>query len=158
MNPAELSQLVEPAVVEEGFELVDCNVSRTPKSTVYRFYIDSETGVPIDACARVSRRISLVLDTNPLLQGNYLIEVSSSGMNRRIWTRAHFVRFHGERVKVDLRGVPHDERVVLGDIGEVGRDEFELLLENGESRRIPFDQIEQAKLRLDPWKRKTKDR
>ena len=158
MNAVELAQLVGPAVVEEGFELVDCNLSRTPKSQVFRFYIDSETGVPIDACARVSRRIAQELDTNPLLQGNYLIEVSSSGMNRRIWTRAHFVRFQGERVKVDLREAPDGERVLLGEIGDVGEDDFELRLENGEARRIPLLQVELAKLRLDPWKRRAKDR
>lgn len=159
MNLAELAQLIEPAVLEEGFELVDCNVSRTPKSQVFRFFIDAETGVPIDACARVSRRISQELDNNPLIKGNYLIEVSSSGMNRRIWTRAHFLRFQGERVKVDLRGVPHEEKVLLGDIVEVGQDDFELLTESGVARRVPFEQIEQAHLRLDPWKRnKTKDR
>lgn len=158
MNAAELAQLVEPAVFEEGFELVDCNVSRTPKSQVFRFYIDSDAGVSIDACARVSRRISQELDANPLLQGNYLIEVSSPGMNRRIWTRAHFVRFQGERVKVDLLDAPSEGRVWLGEIGEVGDDDFELRLENGDTRRIRFDEIEVAKLRLDPWKRKPKDR
>ena len=79
-------------------------------------------------------------------------------MNRRIWTRAHFVRFQGERVKVDLLDAPSEGRVWLGEIGEVGDDDFELRLENGDTRRIRFDEIEVAKLRLDPWKRKPKDR
>lgn len=153
MNPADLAQLVEPAVVEEGYELVECNVSRTPRSQVFRFYIDAEGGVPIDACARVSRRISQALDANPLLQGNYLIEVSSPGMNRRIWTRAHFLRFRGERAKVDLRGGEGSERVRIGSIGEVGETDFELLLEGGGTQRIDFAEIEIARLRLDPWKR-----
>ncbi|MEZ4649148.1 MAG: hypothetical protein R3E97_10270 [Candidatus Eisenbacteria bacterium] len=79
-------------------------------------------------------------------------------MNRRIWTRAHFVRFQSERVKVDLLDAPSEARVWLGEIGEVGESDFELRLENGDTRRIRFDEIEVAKLRLDPWKRKPKDR
>ncbi len=157
MNAHELAELVEPTIVDAGFELVECNVSVRPRSQIFRIYIDSEDGVPVDACARVSRKISETLDQNPLLEGSYSIEVSSPGMNRKIWSAPHFRRFRGEKAKIDLREPEDGIKVWIGEIVEVGDEDVELLLENGAKRRIRLDEIEEARLRMDPWKRKRQD-
>jgi len=84
----------------EGYELVECSVSRTARSQTFRIAIDREAGVPLAACERASRLIAGLLDANPLLRGAYQLEVSSAGMNRPIWSEAHFQRFRNERVRI----------------------------------------------------------
>lgn len=153
MTKAELEDLVRPIAAEEGVELVECQVGRTARSQTFRVFIDRDGGVPVDVCAHVSHRIARVLDASPVLRGGYEIEVSSPGMNRRVWTLDHFRRFAGEKVRVDLR--PGAEPLVLtGEIGPVEGDGFWLTLEAGGRRLLRLEEIDVAHLRMDPWKRK----
>lgn len=134
-------------------------MARLRRSQVFRVLVDSEDGgVPVDACGRLSRQISDELDKNPMLEGSYQIEVSSAGMNRKIWNAAHFRRFAGEGAKIDLRE-PADPKVRIGTIGAlVGDDRFVFVLENGDEEEICVEDIEVARLRMDPWKKRPKQK
>lgn len=155
MTKSELAKLIEPLIVADGYELVECSVSRKPRGgQTFRVSIDREEGVSVAACAEVSRRITGELETNPVLAGGFEMEVSSPGMNRPVWTLDHFRRFHGEGVKVQLRNPGEGPAVVTGEIGNLESDGFWLLEENGETLRLRLEDIESAHLRMDPWKRK----
>ena len=154
MTKSELAKLIEPLVVAEGYELVECSVSRKPRGQTFRVSIDREGGVTVAACAEISRRITRELESNPHLAGGFEMEVSSPGMNRPVWTLDHFRRFHGEGVKVQLRNPGEGPAVVLGEIGDLEPDGFWLRKENGETLRLRLEDIESAHLRMDPWKRK----
>jgi len=115
----ELADLVRPVMEAEGYELVECSVSRTARSQTFRIAIDREAGVPLAACERASRLIAGLLDANPLLRGAYQLEVSSAGMNRPIWSEAHFQRFRNERVRIELADAGAPRRTLTGVIAEV---------------------------------------
>jgi ribosome maturation factor RimP len=149
-----LAKLIHPLVDAEGYELVECSVSRHPRGQTFRVFIDREEGVTVADCAEISRRIARELETNPLLSGGVEMEVSSPGMNRPVWSLDHFRRFRGEGVKVQLRDPGEGPAVVLGEIGDVEPDGFWLLRESGEPLRLRLENIESAHLRMDPWKRK----
>ena len=104
MRREELVELVAPLLTEEKLELVECSVSRTAHSQIFRVSMDQDGGVSIEACERVSRRLGDLLDANPILRGAYHLEVSSAGMNRPIWTLEHFRRFQGETAQVEIVG------------------------------------------------------
>lgn len=154
MTRQELADLVRPSLEGEGYELVECSVSRTARSQTFRFAIDREGGVPIAACERASRLIGGLLDANPMLRGAYQLEVSSAGMHRPVWTREHFRRFAGERVRVELADPTAKPRVFVGRIGRVEDLEVQLLLEGGEERLLPLAAIRRANLQMDPWKKR----
>jgi ribosome maturation factor RimP len=154
MTKSELAKLVEPLIVADGYELVECSVSRKPRGQTFRVSIDREEGVSVAACAEISRRITRELESNPLLSGGFEMEVSSPGMNRPVWTLDHFRRFRGETVKVQLRDPGEGPAVLTGQIGDLEPDGFWLHKENGETLRLRLQDIESAHLRMDPWKRK----
>lgn len=158
MRREDLAALAEVVLEEEGFELVECTISRTNRSQTFRVSIDREGGVPIEACARVSREIATRLDANPLLHGAYQLEVSSAGMNRPIWKPEHYVRFSGEPVRMEVSdgevsgGSP--QRFLNGRIGPVDEAGVWILLEGDRRRLVPFPEIVRAQLRMDPWKKR----
>lgn len=141
--PDRLTRLVEPVVVGMGYELV--GVEFDSHQRILRVYIDSERGIMIDDCSKVSHQLSGLLDVEDPIPGNYQLEVSSPGMDRPLFTPAHFERFAGSlarlqllrpidgrrRFKARLRGL-RDDKVVLQD----GETEFE----------IPFDLIDKARI------------
>ena len=154
MRREELVSLVQPLLLEDGFELVECSVSRTPRSQTFRVSIDREVGVPVEACARISRRIADLLDANPILHGSYQLEVSSAGMNRPIWSADHFRRFRGERARFELTG--SETRTALqGTIGALEGDGVRIRTDAGEEMLLPLARIARANLHMDPWKKRS---
>jgi ribosome maturation factor RimP len=142
--------LVEPILEEEEYELVECSISRTQRSQTFRVSIDREDGVTIEACARISRALVSLLDTNPSLRGTYQLEVSSAGMNRPVWTAAHFRRFAGERVRVQKREGQH----LSGTIGPLEGEGVWIRPEKGDAVWVALDEIHRAEVLMDPWRKK----
>jgi ribosome maturation factor RimP len=148
----ELVELVAPLLAEEGFELVECSVSRTAHAQVFRVSMDQEGGVSVEACERVSRRLGDLLDENPILRGAYHLEVSSAGMNRPIWTLEHFRRFQGEAAQVEVVGTSGNNRSIQGTIGPLDGDRLVLVLDGGREEVLSLGTVLRARLRIDPWK------
>src|SRR4030042_5683453 len=92
---ASLRVLLEPAVAALGFELVDTEFSGSGRQAVLRIYIDKPDGVTVDDCALVSRQVSAILDVEDPITGQYMLEVSSPGLDRPMVKRADFQRFGG---------------------------------------------------------------
>jgi len=104
-----------------------------------------ESGIGIDDCERVSREVSALLDVEDPIPSAYTLEVSSPGADRVLRTRAHFDRFAGSRVHVELK-VPRDGRKrytgTLTSINDVG---VELEVDR-QPVSLRFDEIEKARL------------
>jgi ribosome maturation factor RimP len=154
----ELERLLEPLADELGYELVQVQASRTRRFHVFRVFVDKENGVNISDCAFLSRRVGQILDQDPLLVGAYSLDVSSPGMNRPIWSLDHYRRFQGEKVHILLRDSLDGRRRWTGRIAGVAREEVAIDLEGPGERRFRLDEIEEARLELDPWKAPKADR
>ena len=77
--PEHLVNLIEPIVEGLGYECVGIDYNPHPKHGLLRIYIDSENGILVEDCTKVSHQISGVLDVEDPIQGNYQLEVSSPG-------------------------------------------------------------------------------
>ena len=139
-----LFELLEPAIGAMGFELTDLD-AHFGRRGLLRLYIDREGGVTLDDCQRVSEQIGAFLDVEDPLPGSYVLEVSSPGFDRRLRTLAHFGRFVGEQVKVELKDARDGRRRFTGRLVSV--EGSDVLLEvDGEQTRLPFGDIAVARL------------
>jgi len=154
----EFERLVQPLVEELGFELVQMSVSRIRRRHQFRIFADKDGGLAVKDCAFLSRRVKQILDQDPLLAGNYTLEVSSPGMNRPIWTLAHYKRFNGERVRLSVREPRDGRRIWTGRIESVDGDDVTIDLDGTGAQRFGLDEIEEAHLDMDPWKRHQENR
>lgn len=99
-----LRQVAQEIASKEGCRLYDIEFVKGPTKTL-RIYIDREdTQVGIDDCSNVSRELNLWLDANEnLVDGQYDLEVSSPGLERRLTQAWHFEQSVGKKIKVRYR-------------------------------------------------------
>src|SRR6185295_17065294 len=110
-----LFELLEPALAAMGFELADID-AHFGRRGLLRLFIDREGGVTVDDCQRVSEQVGALLDVEDPLPGSYTLEVSSPGFDRRLRTQAHFERFVGERVRIEMRDALEGRRNFTGTL------------------------------------------
>ncbi len=137
----QLLSLLEPVVSGLGYELIEIE---HPDGLV-RLYIDSETGVSLDDCERVSEQVGAVLDVENPISGPYTLEVSSPGERRFLRTTDHFERFAGERIKLELREPIEGRRRMTGQLKMLEGNEI-LVEVDGRDFRLPLAGLETARL------------
>jgi len=141
----ELAKLLEPTVVRLGYELADLEVRLGGKGGVVRVFIDKPDGIGLDDCEKVSRAVSAILDVEDPVPGNYDLEVSSPGLDRKLTKVEHFQRFMGETVKVSLRFPKEGRRRFRGTL--VSADDENIVVEvDGESHSLALSMIDTARL------------
>ena len=137
--------LLEPLVTELGYELADVEARFGARSGVLRIFIDRPEGISLEDCEIVSRQVSALLDVEDPIPGDYSLEVSSPGLNRRLVKAEHFERFAGETVKIKLRRPLGQRRNFKSTL--VGfKDDKVVVNEDGEDFEIPFADIDTARL------------
>jgi ribosome maturation factor RimP len=140
-----LLTLLEPLVARLGFELVELEYAAGHGRGVLRLFIDGPQGVGLEDCARVSREVSGLLDVEDPIPGAYTLEVSSPGFDRVLRTPAHFGRFVGSRVFVELKEPRAGRRRYTGELLAVGADGIELAVDR-EHVAVGFTEIGKARL------------
>ncbi len=110
-----------------------------------RLYIDKEGGVTIDDCSDVSRQVSAIFDVEDPIADKYNLEVSSPGLDRPLFTLAHYQRFVGREIVVHLRIPMLDRRKWQGELVSVEGDLITLKVD-GNLQAFAFGNIQKANL------------
>jgi ribosome maturation factor RimP len=140
-----LYALIEPVAGRLGYELIEVEYAPGPGRSLVRLYIDSPTGVGLDDCEQVSRAVAALLDVEDPIPGAYTLEVSSPGFDRLLRTQAHFGRFVGARVFVELKEPRAGRRRYTGTLLTV--DDAGIALEVDRERvAVAFAEIGKARL------------
>lgn len=93
-------ELVTPILESMDLELVDVEFVKEGKNWFLRVYIDSEDGVDIEECGKVSEQLSEKLDDVDPISQAYFLEVSSPGVERPLKKDADFQKAVGKHVHV----------------------------------------------------------
>lgn len=135
------------AVVETmGYELAGVELHARRDNALLRIYIDSENGISLDDCQRVSHQLSGVLDVEEPIAGRYTLEVSSPGLDRPLIEAAHFNRFAGSEVRIQLRELLDGRRKLVGRLLGMRDDDVVIVDSEGREWRVPIERIEKARL------------
>ena len=142
----ELARLIEPTIEGLGYELSDLEVKLNVKDGLVRIYIDKHPdGVGLEDCEAVSRQVSALLDAEDPIPGNYTLEVSTPGLDRRLTKVEHFERFLEEIVRVKLRFPLEGRRNYRGTLKSATVENIEVEVD-GKLFRLPLKTIESARL------------
>ena len=150
-----LMGLSEPLLAQLGYELVDLEYAPGRTHAVLRVYIDRAggdraggdraEGVGLDDCERVSHELAALLDVEDPVPTAYTLEVSSPGFDRRLRTRAHFERFLGARVHVELAAPRAGRRRYTGRLAAVDAAGIRMEVDR-EQVAVPLAEIGKARL------------
>lgn len=144
--PGGLVELVERTLTPMGYEVVGVELAGSgTRGRLLRVYIDQEEGITLDDCTAVSHQLSGVLDVEDPIREHYTLEVSSPGLDRPLFTPAHFERFAGHEVRIRLARLIDKRRKVTGLLKGL-RGDAVLVEVEGEELAVPLADIESARL------------
>lgn len=146
MQAVELQKIVGSAIEALGYEFVGCEWQSGAHKGLLRVFIDSPNGVNLDDCTKASRQIGSVLDVEDAIKGKYVLEVSSPGLDRPLFTLEHFQRFVGSKAMVRLRIPVGERRNFTGIIEAIEGDVIQLRLSEQELCPLMFKNIDKARL------------
>ena len=145
MKEKRLTALLQPLVEELGYEFVGIDFSSNPKNPSLVLYIDKPAGLQVEDCEITSREVSALLDVEDPIPGHYVLEVSSPGLDRLLFTPAHFSRFVGELVKITLLEPNEGRRKFTGAILRV-QDDTITIEQDGTEVSLQHGNIAKARL------------
>ena len=140
-----LIALIEPVLTRLGYELVELEYAAGRSQAVVRLFIDTPAGITVDDCERVSRDVAALLDVDDPIPTAYTLEVSSPGFDRLLRIPAHFERFMGERVFVELKAPRAGRKRYTGLLQVVTATGIELEVDK-QKVVVPFEEIGKARL------------
>lgn len=143
-NNSAIEAKVQPTVEGLGYELWACTYLTQGQHSVLRITIDSEKGITLADCERVSRQISALLDVEDPLQGRYNLEVSSPGLDRPLIKEKHFQRYVGHYVRVSTQSAIDNQRKFKGFLQSVGIAGIVLNQDDGKEVVLTWDNILRA--------------
>jgi len=141
----ELTELV----AEEGLELLAAEIHGSGPRLVLRLVIDGPEGVSLDQCAGISRQASAILDVEDPIGHAYTLEVSSPGLDRKLYRREDFALFAGRQVKVRMEPSYRTHRVVSGELLGLDGEQVRLRTNSGDEVSLPIDDVFEARLEVD---------
>jgi len=138
-----LHELIEPVVQGLGLELWGIEYKAAGNNSMLRIYIDGPNGVSVDDCARVSHQVSGVMDVEDPISEQYMLEVSSPGLDRPLYTLEQYAAYAGHVIQLRLRMPFEGRRKFKGILNGVEGDEVLLVVDEHEYL-LPHDLIERA--------------
>lgn len=140
-----LQDLLKPTIEDLGCELWGIETQRAGRFLTLRIFIDKPQGVTIDDCAEASRQMSAILDVEDPIKDKYHLEVSSPGMDRRLFTLEQMHHYVGQEVAISLRIPVLNRRKWQGKLLEIQNDMLSLDVE-GEMQQLTFGNIQTARI------------
>jgi ribosome maturation factor RimP len=141
----EIRKLAE-SILAPGQFIVDITVSARKGPGKVLLLVDADQGITIDDCAEISRQLSKLLDDSSLLTDNYLLEVSTPGVDHPLRLKRQYVKNVGRKLRVK-----QGDKTLEGKLTEVNDERIVLTQETGSGKtrdtvttEVPFATIEKA--------------
>ena len=135
----EIYEIVKPFSEELNLEIYHIEYVKENGEYYLRIYIDKDGGITLSDCEALSRRVSDVMDEKDPIKEAYFLEVSSPGLNRRLFTEDHYKRFIGREVMVRFTKSLDGRKNVKGILKEVNEDN--IVVEAETLVTVPKDKI-----------------
>ena len=140
----QVENLMQEILTGSDFELVDVEYVKE-RDWYLRIFVDKVGGIDLDDCQSLSEKLGAVLDRDPVIDGPYILEVSSPGIDRVLKKDRDFVREAGKIVDVTLY-VPIEGKKNFTGVLEYRDKDF---LKLAEIAPLPREKVAQVRLHID---------
>ena len=140
----QVESLMSEILSGTAFELVDVEYVKE-RDWYLRVFVDKAGGIDLDDCQNLSEQLGEKLDAADIINGAYILEVSSPGIDRILKKDKDFIREAGKVVDVTLYAPINGEKIFVGELE--GRDEKFLRLKDMEP--LPREKVALVRLHID---------
>lgn len=143
-----IAAMIEPTIEALGYELVRVQLFPSPRgeASTLQIMAEKEDGtMTVEACAKISREISVILDVEDPIDSEYNLEVSSPGLDRPLTRLKDFVNYAGYEAKVEMNKTVDSRKRYKGKLLGVEEDVI-LMNVDGENFKLNFADVLKAKL------------
>jgi ribosome maturation factor RimP len=151
-------EIAERVAHSGGLVLWDIELKGSGANRTLRIFIDKPEGVSHEDCSAYSREAATIFDVEDAVPGgNYVLEVSSPGLDRRLFKPEHFARFTGSLIKFGTRELVNGNRHFEGRLISFSEGQLTVDLDQVASRKkakaqgagvivVAFSNVEKASL------------
>lgn len=106
-------------------ELYDIEFVKENNEMILRIYIFNKGGIDLDRCTKAHNLLSPMLDVELPSMQNYILEISSPGLERNLKKERHFLLSIGELIEVRLK----DKSTLKGILKEYKNETIKILVD-----------------------------
>jgi ribosome maturation factor RimP len=151
-------EIAERVAHSSGLVLWDIELKGSGANRTLRIFIDRPEGVSHEDCSAYSREAATIFDVEDAVPGGaYVLEISSPGLDRKLFKPEHFARFTGSLIKFSTRELVNGNRQFEGRLTEFSEGRLTVDLDQVASRKkakaqgagvivVPLSNVEKASL------------
>lgn len=139
-----VQELIENKIIDLGYELYDIEYLKEGKEYHLCIYVEKDGVMDINDCEKINNEIDPILDKADPIKEQYFLEVSSTGLEKKLRTLKHYKKQIGNKIEVKLFSKVNGKKVIEGILESVENDSI-IINELGNSIKIDFNKIATAK-------------
>jgi ribosome maturation factor RimP len=147
-----VEQQIQRIVESEGLELVHVDYRRQGNGYLLRIDIDKDGGVTVEDCSLVSQQVSTWLDVEDPVPGEYELQVSSPGLDRKFYRSSDYEKFLGRLVRVKTSSAIRGLHVIVGRLKSFDGASVVVtdpVMKKDPDYEIPLDVIKETRLEVE---------
>ena len=145
-----IADLVEQIIDKEDIFLVEVDIKGKVGNQKIQIFVDGDQLLDIDECSNISRKLSAELEERDIIEGRYIIEVSSPGADKPLKLLRQYTKHIGRELEV----ITTDNKKYQGSLLNLIDENIELSVSSGkvkkkinaESLKIPFNEIDHSRV------------
>lgn len=150
MAPKNVVSIVKDLIggffTDNKYELCDIEFVKEGPNWYLRIYADKEGGIAIEDCEFISKSVEVIIDEKDPITQNYILEVSSPGLDRPLKTKADYEKFTDEIIDIKLYKLVDKTKEFQGKL--LGLEEDTVSIEDEEGNIHKFELKDIASCRL----------
>lgn len=147
-----VEQQIGRIVESEGLELVHIDYRRQGHGFLLRVDIDKEGGVTVEDCSLISQQVSTWLDVEDPIPGEFELQVSSPGLDRKFYRNSDYEKFIGRLVRVKTSKAIRGLHVIVGKLKSFDGATVVVtdpVMKKDPDYSIPLDDIKETRLEVE---------
>ena len=144
-----IKEIALKATAECGVEFVHLEIAGTKRNQIVRIFADKNGGITIEDCSNVSRAVEAAMDADDFMPAAYVLEVSSPGLDRELYSVADFEKFAGKLAKIKMKPDFDGPKALNGRIVKVEGAEITFDDRTAGELVFPYESVAKANLKID---------
>lgn len=146
---ARIRDIALRATADCGVEFVHLEIAGTKRNQIVRIFADKDGGITIEDCSNVSKAVEAAMDADDFMPAAYVLEVSSPGLDRELYSLADFEKFVGKLAKIKMKPDFEGNKGLNGRIVKVEGEEITFEDRTSGELTFSYEAVAKANLKID---------